>query len=351
MSEKQFRSKIYWVTFCFSIFVVWVHSSNWELFLGQPGMEEKAQAVRGVEYFFGERLGQMAVPGFFLVSAYLFYRNFAMDRLISKWRSRIFSIAVPYVLWNLLYYGGYVLGSRIPGLGTILNRGPVPVDLKTVVSAAFFYLYNPVFWYLFQLILLILLAPVLYFLLRKKGGAVLFLLFLAFSIFKGWRLGALNTDALFYYSLGAWAALHREKQGAFAERGLGREWMAPGVFLAAWTLAVWQLSRPGGILYNNPFATVTFRLAMAAGTWAVVSFLPLGEAKEFMKHNFFLYAIHFAGVRLINKAGALIFPGSAAAALAFFLLMPFVMTSVSRAAGCMLQKTVPGIYRILSGGR
>ena len=84
MSESQFRSKIYWVTFCFSIFVIWVHSTNWELFLGQPGMETEAEAVRRVEYFFGERLGQMAVPGFFLVSAYLFYRNFTMDRLLSK---------------------------------------------------------------------------------------------------------------------------------------------------------------------------------------------------------------------------------------------------------------------------
>ena len=111
MSESQFRSKIYWVTFCFSIFVIWVHSTNWELFLGQHGMETEAEAVRRVEYFFGERLGQMAVPGFFLVSAYLFYRNFTMDRLLSKWKSRIFSVALPYVLWNLLYHGGYVLGS------------------------------------------------------------------------------------------------------------------------------------------------------------------------------------------------------------------------------------------------
>ena len=351
MSESQFRSKIYWVTFCFSIFVIWVHSTNWELFLGQPGMETEAEAVRRVEYFFGERLGQMAVPGFFLVSAYLFYRNFTMDRLLSKWKSRIFSVALPYVLWNLLYYGGYVLGSRIPGLGTILNREPVPVDWKTVAEAAFFYRYNPVFWYLFQLILLILLAPVLYLLLKRNGTAALFLAFLAFSIFKGWRLGALNTDALFYYSFGAWAALHREKHGAFVERGWGREWILPGTVLTAWTLTVWWFSRSGSILYNNPFATVTFRLAMAAGTWALVSFLPLGEAREFMKHNFFLYAVHFAGVRFVNKAGAMLFSGSAAAAWLFFLLMPPAMIVVSRAGGWVLQKTVPGFYRILSGGR
>lgn len=34
MNEEQFRSRIYWVTFLFSMLVVWVHSYNGELFLG-----------------------------------------------------------------------------------------------------------------------------------------------------------------------------------------------------------------------------------------------------------------------------------------------------------------------------
>ena len=75
MGETQFRSKIYWLTFCFSLMVVWVHSYNWELFLGQT---PEGNAVALVERIFGESLGQMAVPGFFLVSGYLFFRTFAL---------------------------------------------------------------------------------------------------------------------------------------------------------------------------------------------------------------------------------------------------------------------------------
>ena len=38
MEEKQFRNKIQWFTFLFSILVVWVHAFNAELFLGKgPG--------------------------------------------------------------------------------------------------------------------------------------------------------------------------------------------------------------------------------------------------------------------------------------------------------------------------
>ena len=114
MGETQFRSKIYWLTFCFSLMVVWVHSYNWELFLGQT-LEGNAVAL--VERIFGESLGQMAVPGFFLVSGYLFFRTFALKGLLGKWGSRVRTVALPYVLWNLLYYAGYlktVEGSTNP---------------------------------------------------------------------------------------------------------------------------------------------------------------------------------------------------------------------------------------------
>ena len=38
MDEREFRSKVYWLTFIFSILVIWVHSGNAELFLG-PGQQ------------------------------------------------------------------------------------------------------------------------------------------------------------------------------------------------------------------------------------------------------------------------------------------------------------------------
>ena len=37
MTEKTFRNKIYWFTFLFSVLVIWVHSYNAVLFLGNTG--------------------------------------------------------------------------------------------------------------------------------------------------------------------------------------------------------------------------------------------------------------------------------------------------------------------------
>ena len=125
MEEKQFRDKVYWLTFLFSLMVVWVHSFNGELFMGNP---EAALKVAGIERILGEKLGQIAVPGFFMVSSYLFFRGFCWKKLLPKWRSRIRSLLLPYLLWNFLYYIGYVAATRLPGLSGVVGKSPIPFN-------------------------------------------------------------------------------------------------------------------------------------------------------------------------------------------------------------------------------
>ena len=103
MKEKDFRNQVYWLTFLFSLLVVWAHSYNAELYLGRT---VQGEAVHKLEHMIGDRLGQIAVPAFFMLSAYLFYRGFTRKKLWSKWNSRIKSILVPYIVWNTIYYLG-----------------------------------------------------------------------------------------------------------------------------------------------------------------------------------------------------------------------------------------------------
>ena len=106
--EKRFHDQISWLMFLFSIFVIWVHSYNVDLFSGgaQDGVWSLADRI---ENFVSVGLGQIAVPGFFLLSSYLFFRNFSWDKLTGKWKSRIFSVLIPYVVWNDVtsHHGSY----------------------------------------------------------------------------------------------------------------------------------------------------------------------------------------------------------------------------------------------------
>ena len=149
--EKRFHDQISWLMFLFSIFVIWVHSYNVDLFSGgaQDGVWSLADRI---ENFVSVGLGQIAVPGFFLLSSYLFFRNFSWDKLVGKWKSRVFSVLIPYVVWNLIYYLGYMAASRFLAIRSVVGRDIIPFTVSEIWRAVSQYAYAPIFWYLYQLI-------------------------------------------------------------------------------------------------------------------------------------------------------------------------------------------------------
>lgn len=340
MKESVFHNKVIWFSFVFSLLVIWVHAYNAELFLGGT---EWVEPVSRLEHWIGDGLAQVAVPGFFMISGYLFYRNFDLSRLREKWNRRIRSVLVPYILWNFLYYLGYVAGSRLPWMRDVMDKDPVPFRLDMIVDAVINYRYNYVFWYLFQLILLIILAPVLYRMLDGRRSRICFFAVLAVVLWLDIRLPLLNTDALCYYAAAATLAL------------TGRDWvercrgniLAGAVLLAA-AAVVYNL----GLRFAMPVGFVLCRLLAVSGLWTAVPGERLPKAASFMENNFFLYATHFGLVRFINKAAAEQFGAAAAAVpVVLYLLMPGIVLLVCSITARIMRRYTPGVWALLNGGR
>lgn len=345
MAEKTFRNKIYWFTFLFSVLVIWVHSYNAVLFLGNT--KSAASLVR-LERFFGDRIAQIAVPGFFMISSYLFFRGYRPEILMRKWNSRIRSVLVPYIVWNSLYYFGYVIGSRLPYISDVIGKGKIPFGLPETVDAILNYTYNYVFWYLYQLILLILLAPLIYLAVKRVWPGIAFLAVLLAGVYLGIDLPLLNLDALFYYSFAAFAAVHGK---AVVEGVWTRKRLLAGIaFMIAGCISL-GTDLPGSSLGEAASVTVVYRLLVPVGLWLTVPEERLFEARDFMKNNFFLYAVHFALVRLINKTGALLIPPVPVLAFLLFFFMPLFAVVLSWLAGGLIRRLMPAVWRLLNGGR
>lgn len=375
MSEARFRNKITWFSFVFSLLVVWIHAYNAELFLGRTA---RMEAVFRAEHLIGELAGQIAVPGFFMISGYLFYRNFTWEKLMEKWNRRIKSVLVPYILWNFLYYMGYVAGSRLPWMREVVGKGVVPFHLAAAVDAVINYTYNYVFWYLYQLILLILLAPVLYAFLRRRLSGCLFLAAvwgIVLAEIAGMDLPFLNGDALLYYSCAGFLAIHgrrfvegsgrpdsdgtcekadsdgtcegSDSDGACEGAQIPRGRMVLGIAVLLAAAAAYRT----GVRVAHPVFFVVCRMAAVAGLWILVPAEKLPEAGEVISHNFFLYAVHFAFVRFINKAGAKLLPAYPAVPVILYLAMPFLILGISTVLGKCLRSLMPGMWRLLNGGR
>lgn len=124
-------------------------------------------------------------------------------------------------MWDIWLEAGF------PAVADIVNRPDLQFSLKEMLEALFFYDYNPVFWFMYQLILLVALAPVIFQCMRSVRGGVGFLFLVMAGIFFHLsfpRLGAassLNLDALFYYGLGAFVPFTAEPASRARGRNVG----------------------------------------------------------------------------------------------------------------------------------
>ena len=373
MQEKSFSNRIKIFTFALTILVIWVHSvnlpENWILEGGLPGI------AWGLEDFFTNTLGQTAVPGFFMVSAFLFFRNapeaFSAAFIWKKWKSRALSVLLPYLLWNGLYYAGRLLLScllsRAPG-----EAGYIPFDPETLYQAVVHYLYNPVFWYLWELILLILLTPLIWVILKNRWAGLLALL-LAFLAAANWNLlpvHVVNEDALFYFMLGGYGAFHGKRlliEGKGAGGGLliavallllpGLEGLLKEVFPAAAASAPFVTGET--VFFRAAFPVFLFFLLTVSADRlpALKAFVSRRSLPRFMENNFLIYATHYILVRGINGALQRALPASlpealqAGVLLAAYFMLPALCVLLGLWGSRILERISPALHRTLTGGR
>ena len=109
MSEKgkktrsgriEFSNKITFLQFALSILIVYQHTS-WRY----NGSLLALSQIHGFLFY----LTQTAVPLFFMISGYLFYRTFKIEKAVDKLKSRIKTLVVPYLIWNVIYAVGMIL--------------------------------------------------------------------------------------------------------------------------------------------------------------------------------------------------------------------------------------------------
>ena len=341
--SSMFRNRIVILSFAFMVLVMLVHAEN--LYLAEASQGMGYRLLSSFEYFFGEVLGEVAVPGFFFISGYLFCRSFERQKvgpsmIWAKWKKRIFSLLIPYLIWNLIYYLIY------------LAFGRAELSLGSLYEALVKYAYNPVFWYMQQLIILSILAPFLYAVFNDGGSkAAIFLLAMIFVVASNYSpegIHIVNEDALFYYCLGMVSVIFF--RDIFEEGGVLLSKIGIAAFLIFMLVTVFH-----GYFMQSPYAAVLSGseiLRRAGGVltaWALVFCCTDGkkEPKGFMGINFFIYAVHYLIIRGVN----MLLPESLPALFAAYIAMPFICTLVPYGISLILRRFLPKIYLILCGGR
>lgn len=329
--EQKFRNKVNVLSALLALLVVFFHSYA---YMDGP----QANFAYHFQYFVCQDLAQGAVPTFFALSGFLFYRNFDLSQLTRKWKSRVHSLVLPYLFWNAVYTAYFFLAARLPFVG----MEAFPMDAEHLIQGILFHAYNGPFWYMFQLILLTFLCPVINTVMKRKITAIPFMLamYILFSLdIKD--LWLLQTRAVIYYSLGVFFAMHYPRKILDADKvhPLG--------------IAAFVLSQV--LVYSDyatqPMVYITIRLLLIVAYANFASLFGKITLPKALLCSFPVYAMHDIFVETLNKVFSFFVTPASNAILLDFFLTTAVTIAICIGINELLQRFAPRFQGVIFGGR
>lgn len=346
MSEYCSRKLVY-LNFLLAIGVVIGHAINietysLELFKGGNILLRLEQLLSLVN-------GGLGVATFFIISGYLFFRNFTFEMLSKKWKSRFFSLVIPFMIWNTLGYLYWFMVNHIP---MPINSRVNTDGVKTFLSAVFcVQIYNGPLWFLRDLIIAVLLSPLIFVIVRKKfiGGVIL----IASSLVLFWvDKEPLCFASVLFYSFGGYFARHNRDatEIRWEKKNCIYALLVFVVLSAILYVFFWMLNleMQAGIYFWT-------RLLRSISLWILLDLIDWDKvhvpyANGFIVLSFYIYVSHFLILETIQKSMMWVFGDSLLGALVDFFVSPCITLIIVWLSACLLRKNC-WIWKTITGGR
>lgn len=203
---------INFMKFPLAIMVVVLHST----LIGKPiervgidNIDAIAPQYSSITWFFGNFIGNCAVPIFFIISGFLLFYNiekYTAATYAYKMKKRFYSLLVPYLTWNTLYLIlFYIIGQN----NVVLSEVPELYGDNTSLSNFLYiaYVRPPVdgpLWFIRNLIVMDLISPILYVIIKNTKFYFPLMLLIATQV-------NMNSFALsfLWFSFGIACAVHK----------------------------------------------------------------------------------------------------------------------------------------------
>ena len=327
-----FRSKVKWISLFLSVLVVFIHCTN------TAGADPDLFATHA-ETFVTGNLAAAAVPTFYAMSAFLFYRNFNLAKLASKYKSRIKTLLIPFLLWNTVYMILFYFLSRLP----FINEEPFAFTWSVIVNGVLKNRFNDPYWFMRQLILFTAFCPVIYAVMRNRyiAWTAYAGLLLAYGCGVG-NVAGIDVRSLLFYLLGVYCGLHLQKQVVEANRF---SWWVPTAF------ALSQFLFYGGLAQRNPVLSWLHLVLLVVAYFGFVNLVAEKELPEKLQCSFEIYTLHILILEAFNKLFGKILPPNTNWLLLDYFLSPLLTIGIIVIVSQIAKRKMPRIYSIAFGGR
>lgn len=344
--DSKFLSATFFIC---SLMVVGIHSYNIT--------DEYFNTVTGyIESFLCHGIFIAAVPIFFFLSGYLFFRNISSTKdVLKKMKTRAKSVLMPFLVWSTLYLFIFTVGSLTPFFSSEgVSFAPLDI-LKGIV----FYKYCFPLWYMYQLVMFILLTPLVNILLKKRYLSLGILIVLTvvsigvkssfdIEVFPGSERSLFQVNFFCYYFAGCLAVKFSEEFMKLKEKiEAKRRFFAivSGLLLVIFAFAqsiIFEERVP--FLHDRFFVPFVF-VCLFIFLWCIYEKIPCIKNASTM----IVYGVHtIIGTVLLKVFSDIL---SEIPAIVSFLLTYIVVAILSFSFAYIVKRFMKPLNFVLSGGR
>lgn len=318
------------------LFVIFIH-------------ENPTHATHGILALWWNRIVTAAVPVFFVISGFFFFRNidaFDLNTYKKQLGKRFRSLFIPYMLWNLMPICIYAAGN----LYSIIFKGKSFEALSEFICGLWkeglWHMwwdktggtmpFDSPLWYVRDLIILCLLSPLGYHIIRKAG--LIFISAVAIVYISGIWQGytGLSLTGILFFSIGA----------EFALSGRNLSNIHPKTRIAFYGLSLLLFLSVS--VFNLSCLHPSFIL-ISCCAW-ILLFCQMGGVKfaRYSETVFFILAIH--NIFVLANVGKMLEKLHIAPTLAYWIA-PFITLIACVILYYCIKAVAPKAMKVLCGGR
>lgn len=300
--------------------------------------------LRLIETAVSQVVSRCGVPIFFLLSAVLLFR--AEHSYIEILRKKAGTLLTPYLIWNTFWIAVFLILQNLPITAAFFSGSNTPILQCSIKE--WFGLYGigqeyphcyPL-WFMRDLMAAVLVSPLLKALADRSPKTAL-CIGMGLAIFP---VSFFGQTALAWFLVGAAAVKKQCSIGTFDQLSIGK--LGILCFGCGTVAFVW----------DSPVIKNVFVLM------GVVFCLRLSKEiydREKLRQTFFwmsewvfiIYVLHEMTLSSARKICFRLLPANALLWLFEYIMLPIAVMSGCILAGMVLKRYVPGLYRILTGGR
>ncbi|MRT93428.1 acyltransferase family protein [Ancylomarina sp. 16SWW S1-10-2] len=344
--------KIRQISFLSIIMVVILHAYSYEVM----NVSESSFNFF-IQNFISNGIVKIAVPTFFFISGFLFFRNFTetFQDIKRKFKRRINTLILPYFYWCAFWFCFIFILQILPISKVYFSHPLYQMSFADNIWNAFYEPINYPFWFIRELIVYIFLIPPLYFVPRKAQILFLLVIFgvslIQTSLVIIWKVPFIHFFSFLFFVAGSIAGLR--KYSLILKLKL-YQWLLISV---VWIILI--ICRISNISNGFSDFAIDFlgKIEIMIGVltlWFGYDLLPKSFKKiksNIYSFTFIIYAFHGIPIVIFKKFFSGILGDNSYVELLFYFLVPLVVILLSVFVGKKLLKRHPLFYTKITGGR